>query len=275
MSEPMTNDLQHAFDDLVGDARPGADLAARARVRGTTLRRQRMAGGLAVVAVTGALCVPGLALVRDQAQGGSAGAPVAGQPKAPAAAADKAKAARTSTSILADEKAKAAAVTGAASAASAKEAAAAGAPKGDGDPGPGSGPTNQTVFKSGVLTAADNARVAAAQALLGGTYTLGSSDIAVDVASGATVGAAVTFVSASGKIGIEWSTGEHSTAATSATIGPKQGTPAGSSVVGAVLVRGTTEWDVKILPTPGRPPMAEATPTAAAAFLDSLATASS
>ncbi|MDX6255340.1 MAG: hypothetical protein QOJ11_1674 [Frankiales bacterium] len=239
MSEPTTYELQQAFDDLVGDPRPGADLAARARVRGTTLRRQRVAGGLTAVAVVGALSVPGLALVRDQAQGGSAGTSVAGQPKASdTASADK------------------------------KEAAG------------GVGPTLQTVIKPGVLTSADHARVDAAKALLGNGFTVENTDVAVDATSGAHLGAAVTFsaTTGGGMVAVEWSTGEHSISgkndATSAKLSPEDG-PNGTQVSGAVLVSGNTEWDLKIRQgSAGSTPIL-ATATAAAAFLDQLASAAS
>jgi hypothetical protein len=264
MSDPMTDDLHHAFDDLVGDPRPGADLASRARSRGNTLRRQRMAGGLTVVAVAGALCVPALTLVRDQAQGGGpAGASVAAQPKASdTAAADKAKA----PDAAAVEKAK---------------GEAAGASKIPGTTGVG--PTEATVLKPGVLTATDNSRVAAAKALLPG-FTVESTDIAVDVTSGAHVGAAVTFAAPSGggRVGVEWSTTEASrsgktdskaatsSGGTSAEIGPKEGS-SGPQVSGAMLVEGTTEWDVKVIQgSPGSTPIL-ATKTDRETFLHSLA----
>jgi hypothetical protein len=249
MSEPTTDDLQHAFDDLVGDARPRADLAARARVRGTTLRRQRLAGGLTAVAVLGALSVPGLALVRDQAQGGTTGASVAGQPKASdTASADKVKQSLSAT---------------------------------------GTGPTLQTVIKSGVLTTIDNARVDAAKALLGSGFTVDSTGIALDATTGAAVGAAVTFsATGGGVVAIEWSTTEAARAGktdaksagnsgvTSATIGPKDGST-GAQVSGAALVSGGTEWDLKVLQGPAGSTPILATSTAASAFLHQLATASS
>jgi hypothetical protein len=239
MSEPTTYELQQAFDDLVGDPRPAADLAARARVRGTALRRQRVAGGLTAVAVVGALSVPGLALVRDQAQGGTAGTSVAGQPKASdTASADKKKAAG------------------------------------------GVGPTLQTVIKPGVLTTADHARVDAAKALLGNGFTVENTDIAVDATSGAHLGAAVTFsaTTGGGMVAVEWSTGEHSISgkndATSAKLSPEDG-PNGTQVSGAVLVSGNTEWDLKIRQgSAGSTPIL-ATATAAAAFLNQLASAAS
>jgi hypothetical protein len=241
MSEPTIDELHRAFDDLVGDPRPTADLASRARSRGTTLRRQRMAGGLTAVAVAGALALPALAFVRDQAQGGTAGAAFAGQPKASETASiDK----LTS--------------------------------------GTGVGPTDQTLIRPGVLTALDHSRVDAAKAVLGNGFTLTSTDIAVDKASGAHVGAAATFTATTGGgiVAVEWSTIERAnTGKTSSKAGPTSG-PVGAKdgqgrVSGAVLVVGNTEWDAKILQgSPGSTPIL-ATKTAAMTFLSRLAAASS
>ncbi|MDX6227682.1 MAG: hypothetical protein QOI76_1072 [Frankiales bacterium] len=261
MSEPTTYELQQAFDDLVGDPRPAADLAARARVRGTALRRQRVAGGLTAVAVIGALSVPGLALVRDQAQGGTAGTSVAGQPKA----SDTASADRKKTAVHAPGD-----KSTAADPASADKSRSAS----------GVGPTLQTVIKPGVLTTADHARVDAAKALLGSGFTVENTDIAVDATSGAHLGAAVTFsaTTGGGMVAVEWSTGEHSISgkndATSAKLTPEDG-PNGTQVSGAVLVSGNTEWDLKIRQgSAGSTPIL-ATATAAAAFLNQLAGAAS
>jgi hypothetical protein len=255
MSEQLTDDLQRAFDGIIGDPRPSADLAARARARATTLRRQWMTGGLAAAAVTGALCLPGLALVRDhQAQVGSVGSTVPGQPK---------------THDLASANARKAA------------AMAAGAF--------GSGPTEQTVIKPGAVTSADQVRVNAAKTLLGSGFTVTSTGVAMDAQSGAIVGGAVTFTATAGggSVGIEWSTVERTrtgtTGAASGSSGSESGTvtskdgPSGrdGGVSGAALVLGDTEWDVKILQgSPGSAPIL-ATPTAATTFLSQLAAASS
>ncbi len=233
MSEPSTEELQHAFEDLVGQPRPPADLAGRARTRGTTLRRQRMAGGLTAVVVVGTLSVPALAFVRDQAQSPAAGLSVASQPKAADPAAQK-----LATSG-----------TGTAKADRLKASALAAEPANGGSKVDGVGPTVRTDLRQGTLTALDSQRVAAAKSLLGSEYTVDGTEIAVDATSGATRGAVVTFAGPGGAmVGIEWSTGEHSIAGTSASVGPKAGTDSKDpKVSGQVLVVNGTEWDLKVV----------------------------
>jgi hypothetical protein len=270
MSEPTTDELQHAFDDLVGDARPRADLAARARVRGTTLRRQRMAGGLTAVAVAGALCVPALTLVRDQAQGGgSAGASVAAQPKASDSVA---KPPGTLKPQPSDKP---------------KSSDAAG--RGDWATATGVGPTEETVIKAGTLSALDNSRVEEMRSLLGSGFTLTASGIAVDKTTGAHIGAAATFTAKAGggAVAVEWSI-QPQTRLTEAqglagtTLTAKPGSDSGGAkgggdqpVSGAVLVAGDTEWDAKIMQgSPGSTPIL-ATHDDAQAFLKQLSSATS
>lgn len=69
---PITDELH----DLVGNPVPSGDLATRARLRATALRRRRMAGIMTSVVAIGVIAVPGAVLVRDRAGSidGSAGA---------------------------------------------------------------------------------------------------------------------------------------------------------------------------------------------------------
>ena len=270
MSEPTTDELHHAFDDLVGDPRPSADLATRARSRGTTLRRQRVAAGMTAVAAVGALSLPAVTFVRDHAQsGGSAGASVAAQPKASDAVAKP----QDTLKPQASDKPRSSDAAGG----------------GDWATATGVGPTEETLIQAGTLSALDNGRVAEMGSLLGSGYTLTASGVAVDKSTGNHLGAAATFTAkvGGGAVAVEWSiqpqarlteaqglAGENLTARPGSDSGGGKG-GTGQLVTGAVLVSGDTEWDAKIMQgSPGSTPIL-ATHDQAQSFLKDLSSATS
>ncbi len=139
------------------------------------------------------------------------------------------------------------------------------------------GPTSATTILPGKLNAADKARVQAAKALLGNGFTLQRTDIAVDTTTRVHRGAAASFIATAGGgvVAVEWSTGPHSTTG-SATVGGKHAVAGeAGQASGAILVRGDTEWDVKVLPgSAGSAPIFSSR-EAVQSFLTRLADASS
>jgi hypothetical protein len=185
-SEPTTEELRAAFDDMVGNPRPSRDLAERARRRGTVLRRQRLSTVSVGVATVTLLTAPSVLTVRHELSTGGA---VGGKPSATAPAKAAAPSQKPDTGReqgTQEQKQRALGVTAGAS-----------------DPAAGG---DSYVVTSSAPSARDQRRIAAAAQRLGAGFTKVGSGEVTDPSTGDVIGTSATYRStpAGTTVGVLW-----------------------------------------------------------------------